>query len=221
MKKELLVNRVNELATRIHKGDEKAWTDLYLCLADLKKSIVKHYENKYRCYNIAESDLEEAFDLALFQAVRHYKFDDEKAEAPFYYYFQSAANIECRAVLRRSQTNGRKMYSNYVSFSAPSATNKDGDSVTIGDAIPDTFQLEDSVINKLDISPKIHTALGKLKQKDADIIKIYLIYADKKERKAVLQSYFKGVKDATIRKNVQRARERFAKALEEEGVVAC
>ena len=221
MSKEILVNMVNELAVKIHKGDNKAWTDLYECLAELKARIVKHYEQKYSCYNVSESDLEEAFDLALFQSVKHYKFDDEKAEAPFYYYFQSAANIECRAVLRRAKAQSRKVYCDYVSFSAPSATNKDGDSVTIGDAIPDSFQLEDTVISKIEVSPKIQTALNKLRQKDADIIKIHLTYADKKERKAVLQRYFIGVKDATIRKNVQRAKERFAKALGEEAVVAC
>ena len=44
------------------------------------------------------------------------------------------------------------------------------------------------------------------------------MYPDKKDRKLALQQYLTGVKDATIRKNVQRAKERFAKALAEVGV---
>ena len=41
------------------------------------------------------------------------------------------------------------------------------------------------------------------------------MYPDRKDRKIALQKFLTGVKDATIRKNVQRAKERFAKALAE------
>lgn len=220
MKKETIL-KVNCLAERIHRGDNQAWNELYPTLSGLKRTIVNHYTGKYQNYNVASADLEEAFDFALLNSIKHYKFDDEEAEAPFFYYFQTAANMECRAVLRKAQTDKRKVMSEYVSFSCPSSTNKDGDSVTIGEAIPDTFQLEESVLTTVDLNPKIAEALSSMKKKDADIIKIHLLYSDKKERKIALQQYLTGVKDATIRKNVQRARERFAKALQEVGYEAC
>lgn len=220
MKKES-IKKVNMLAERIHRGDNKAWTDMYNELNGLKRTIVGHYTQKYNSFNIASADLEEAFDMALVQAINHYKFDDEKAEAPFFYYFQTAANMECRAVLRKAKADKRKIFCDYTSFSCPSATNKDGDSVTIGDAIPDTFKLEDSVLSEIETTPQIKKALDSLKQKDADIIRIHILYTDKKERKEALQNYLSGVKDATIRKNVQRARERFAKALTEVGYTEC
>lgn len=220
MKKETIL-KVNMLAERIHRGDNKAWNELYPALSGLKRTIVNHYTDKYQKYNVSSADLEEAFDFALLNSVKHYKFDDEKAEAPFFYYFQTAANMECRAVLRKAKTEKRKIFCDYTSFSCPAATNKDGDSVTLGDAIPDTFQLEDSVLTAIDSNPKILEALASMKKKDADIIKIHLLYTDKKERKIALQQYLTGVKDATIRKNVQRARERFAKALVEVGYTEC
>lgn len=220
MKKETIL-KVNMLAERIHRGDNKAWNELYPTLSELKRTIVNHYSNKYQNYNVSAADLEEAFDFALLNSVKHYKFDDEKAEAPFFYYLQTAANMECRAALRKAKADKRRVMTDYTSFSMPSATNKDGDSVTIGDAIPDTFQLEDSVLTAIDSNPKILEALSSMKKKDADIIKIHLLYTDKKERKIALQQYLTGVKDATIRKNVQRARERFAKALTEVGYTEC
>lgn len=220
MKKETIL-KVNMLAERIHRGDSNAWNELYPTLSGLKKTIVNHYTGKYQNYNISSADLEEAFDLALINSVKLYKFDDEEAEAPFFYYFQTAANMECRAVLRRAKTDMRKVMSEYTSLSYPASTNKDGDSVTIGETIPDTFQLEESVLTAVDSNPKIMEALASMKKKDADIIKIHLLYTDKKERKIALQQYLTGVKDATIRKNVQRARERFAKALQEVGYEVC
>jgi hypothetical protein len=72
-------------------------------------------------------------------------------------------------------------------------------------------------VSGIETTPKIKKAIDSLKQKDADIIRIHILYTDKKERKEALQKYLSGVKDATIRKNVQRARERFAKALTEVG----
>lgn len=209
------------LAERIHRGDNKAWNELYPTLSGLKRTIVDHYSYKYQSFNVSFADLEEAFDIALVNSVKHYKFDDEKAEAPFFYYFQTAANMECRAILRKAKADKRRAMTDYTSFSAPASTNKDGDSVTIGEAIPDSFQLEDSVLTTVDSNPKIMEALSSMKKKDADIIKIHLLYSDKKERKLALQQYLTGVKDATIRKNVQRARERFAKALQEVGYESC
>lgn len=209
------------LAERIHRGDNKAWNELYPTLSGLKRTIVDHYSYKYQSFNVSSADLEEAFDIALVNSVKHYKFDDEKAEAPFFYYFQTAANMECRAILRKAKADKRRAMTDYTSFSAPASTNKDGDSVTIGEAIPDSFQLEDNVLTTVDSNPKIMEALSSMKKKDADIIKIHLLYSDKKERKLALQQYLTGVKDATIRKNVQRARERFAKALQEVGYESC
>lgn len=220
MKKES-IEKVNMLAERIHRGDNKAWNELYPTLSGLKGTIVDHYSHKYQSFNVSSADLEEAFDIALISSVKHYKFDDEKAEAPFFYYFQTAANMECRAILRKAKADKRRAMTDYTSFSAPASTNKDGDSVTIGEAIPDSFQLEDSVLTTVDSNPKIMEALSSMKKKDADIIKIHLLYSDKKERKLALQQYLTGVKDATIRKNVQRARERFAKALQEVGYESC
>lgn len=220
MKKES-IEKVNRLAERIHNGDSKAWNDMYCELSELKKVIVSHYTYKYNSFNIPSADLEEAFDLALVQSVNHYKFDDEKAEAPFFYYFQTAANMECRAILRKAKADKRRVFCDYTSFSCPSATNKDGDSVTIGEAIPDTFQLEEAVMSKVEATPKIKKAIDSLKQKDADIIRIHILYADKKERKEALQKYLGNVKDATLRKSVQRARDRFAKALTEVGYTEC
>ena len=220
MKKES-IEKVNMLAERIHRGDNKAWNELYPTLSGLKRTIVDHYSYKYQSFNVSSADLEEAFDIALVNSVKHYKFDDEKAEAPFFYYFQTAANMECRAILRKAKADKRRAMTDYTSFSAPASTNKDGDSVTIGEAIPDSFQLEDNVLTTVDSNPKIMEALSSMKKKDADIIKIHLLYSDKKERKLALQQYLTGVKDATIRKNVQRARERFAKALQEVGYESC
>ena len=216
MKKES-IEKVNMLAERIHNGDNKAWHDMYTELTGLKRTIVSHYTHNYSSFNVASADLEEAFDLAPVQSVKHYRFDDEKAEAPFFYYFQTAANMECRTILRKAKADKRRVFCDYTSFSCPAATNKDGDSVTIGEVIPDTFQLEESVISEIEATPKIKKALDSLKQKDADIIRIHILYADKKERKEALQKYLGNVKDATLRKSVQRARDRFAKALQEVG----
>lgn len=220
MKQEKIM-RVNELAERIHRGEQvqRAWEDLYGELKAYRGQMVNHYVGKYSSFNVSQHDLEEAFDLALVKSVKSYKFDADDIEVPpFFYYLQTAANTECKAVLRSAQTGARKIMCGYTSFSAPAATSKDGDSVEIGEAIPDTFSLEDSVISSIETSPKILQALSTLKEKDATIIKIQYMYPDKKDRKLALQQYLTGVKDATIRKNVQRAKERFAKALEEVGV---
>lgn len=213
-----LKSMVNRLAEEIHQGNDKAWYDLYTCLEDTRKSIVYHYRGKYINFNVSNDDLEEAFNLALVQAIQQYRFD-EQPEVPFYNYFLCAANTECKAVLRRSQGGSRKVYCDYTSFSAPASTSKDGDSVTFGDMLQDNFNLEESTVDKLYITPIVEDALSKLKQKDADIIRIHMAYENKKERKAKLISYLNGAKDATVRKNVQRARERFSKALKEAGYI--
>lgn len=221
MKQEKIM-RVNELAERIHRGEQiqRAWTDLYEELKAYKGQMVNHYTNKYSSFNITQHDLEEAIDMALVKSVKNYKFDADDIEVPpFFYYFQTAANTECKAVLRSAQTGAKRIMCDYTSFSAPASTNKDGDSVEIGEAIPDTFSLEDSVINTIETSPKILQALSSLNEKDATIIKIQYMYPDRKDRKIALQRYLTGVKDATIRKNVQRAKERFAKALAEVDIV--
>lgn len=220
MKQEKIM-RVNELAERIHRGEQvqRTWEDLYKELREYKGQMVSHYANKYSSFNISRHDLEEAFDIALVNSVKKYKFNADDIEVPpFFYYFQTAANTECKSVLRSAQAGAKRIMCGYTSFSAPASTTKDGDSVEIGEAIPDTFSLEDSVISSIETSPKILQALSTLKEKDATIIKIQYMYPDKKDRKLALQQYLTGVKDATIRKNVQRAKERFAKALEEVGV---
>ena len=52
-----------------------------------------------------------------------------------------------------------------------------------------------------------------LNTKDAYIIKVYALVDNKNERKTLLRNYLHTDKDATVRKAVQRARNRFKDAL--------
>ncbi len=220
MKKEMM-ERVNRLAMEIIEAGDNAntsnlWTDLYFEVEPTIKALVNRFSVKYTNYNVDKSDLETAVNMALMKAVDNYKVDNS-TQCPFYHYFVNIANVECRGVLRQAKAQSRKVMAEYINFSATVSTSKDGNDVCLGDAIPDSFNLENEAIFNAIGMKQIRQAIKSLSDKDSDIIKICITYSDNASRTSALRNHFKDVKDATLRKNKQRALEKFAKALIKEG----
>lgn len=205
------MERVNGLVMEINGGSTTAYTDLYLMLSGLKGFIVKSFSNKFSCFNVSESDMEEAFDIAFIKSIRSFN-----GEGRFYFYLKGIAERECIQVVRSAQTAKNKLMSDCISISTPSYENKDGDCVTYEDTVADKANIEDESISHITFGKVMNDAVKSLKKKDADIIRILSEVDGRTEKKEAVMKYLK-CKDAAARKSIQRARERFSVALSEVG----
>lgn len=216
---------INELAYQIATGEctgdvlEQKWVQLYQTVKPLMKSTLVYMSNKYCSnYNIEVEAFEEQIDSALMKAVDCYQIE----LGDFVPRVRSILDNLCKNVVRDSKASKRIAMTEAMSLNV--TVNSEGEeSITFQDQLiaPNTDvtkmaeEAESGVLNLL----HKYSLLGLQKQKEAQMICLYMDYANAEERKEALMAFVGADKNwATVRKQVSRAKENFKQFLLQEGM---
>lgn len=123
--------------------------------------LVAHVAKKYYALPADQDDLISIGTIGLIKAVNTF---DHTRKARFSTYASKCIENEIRMQLRQSRKNGK-----VVSLQECIENGKDGTTLTVEDAIPDPFRMEDAVEQE-DVAERLRAVVAKLEGRDRQVI---------------------------------------------------